>query len=782
MKQKQVPALIFLTFVAATAILAVCFVLPAAAVEPVHNVSDEYYVSQYYANLKSVTLTGDQRTDVVLVALSQLGYHEGDSDADMGGGNISGTKNFVEYNRLYGKLDNDEGNGISYGYAWCCAFATWCVRTAGVPVSIVKTEVSCPRLITWLKAYSTYNTSDSGYVPQTGDLIFFKNPTSTAISTHVGIVRYVSGATVYTIEGNTSTGNVALRSYELTDTYIVGYGVPAYTVNASKAIDFSMSRGYLPGTYYINASPLNVRSGPSTSYEILGGLSYGTKVTVIAESSNWGKIRYNGRDGWIYLGYAQYVPSARYTIYYNTNGGSVVPSQPKADGASTTITAAVPTKAGYNFIGWSTKADAVTAEYVAGSVFTTDADTTLYAVWTVGEYTISFYNGDTLLVSGSFKNGAEAPQPAAPIKEPDMTYKYTFAGWDTNSDGKADIKVGDKIIVTGNTKYYAVFDKTYIEYKVTFFGRGGTAVISSKNYHYGDTVEIPAVADYREGAVKYTFTGWNVPVSTTVTAEASYIAVFSESTAFYTVSFIDGNGNVMLSGEYRYNEIVKVPETTPQKNADETYTYTFSGWNAEPGAVLSDTVYTAQFVSTYIDYKIKFIDGNGNTVSELNAHYGDTVSAPEITPTKQADQMYEYRFTGWDSEIKKVSGDAEYKAVFERVMRVYTVTFFNADGTVYKTATYNFGDTIEIPPDPVRTSSSGTYTFTGWSPEITPVNGNMKFTAQFTFKANKTVEPSENPDGFTIGTVISIAIVSLAATAFVTYIIIRGRRARHDEP
>ncbi len=781
MKQKKIPALILVAIF--IALLIPVITAPASAVSPVHNTSDEYLVSQYYANLKSVTLTGDQRTDVVLVALSQLGYHEGNSEAEMGGGNTSGTRNFVEFNRLFGKLDNDEGNGVSYGYAWCAAFATWSIRTAGVPVSILKTEVSCIRLIDWLKSYSTYNTRQSGYVPEKGDLIFFKSPTSTAISTHVGIVRYVSGSTVYTIEGNTSSECVSLRSYELTDTYIVGYGVPAYASNPSKAIDFSMAGGYLTGTYFVNTATLNVRSGPSTSYENVGSLYYGMKVTVLSVSSGWGKIRLDGRDGWIYLGYAQYVPSARYTIFYNVNGGSpVVPAQPKADGVSTKIVADTPVKNGYNFIGWSTKSDATTAEYIAGSAFTADADTTLYAVFTVGDFTVNFYNGETLLMSGSFKNGAEATQPSAPVKDPDNTYNYTFAGWDADSDGKADIKAGDKITVTSNAKYYAVFDKNYIDYKVTFYARDGVTVISEKAYHYGDPVVIPQVSGYREGPVAYTFAGWNTAVAPTVTANTSYTAVFNEGVAIYSVSFIDGNGSVMSEGEYRYGETVKLPETTPVKNADETYTYTFTGWSAEPGAVLDDMVYTAQFTGTYIEYSVSFIDGDGITVSEISAHYGDTVTAPEAAPGKTSDQMYEYRFTGWDNEIKPVSGNIKYTALFESVMRVYTVTFFNADGTVYKTASYNYGDVIELPANPVRTSSSGTYTFTGWKPEVTPVTGNMNFTAQYSFKANETPGQNDDSGSFSAGTIISIAVVLLAAAAFITYIVIRGKREKHDEP
>ena len=54
-------------------LLVAAMILPAAALTAVHNVSEEYRQSPYYRHLRDLELTGDQRTDVVLVALSQLG-------------------------------------------------------------------------------------------------------------------------------------------------------------------------------------------------------------------------------------------------------------------------------------------------------------------------------------------------------------------------------------------------------------------------------------------------------------------------------------------------------------------------------------------------------------------------------------------------------------------------------------------------------------------------------------------------------------------------------------
>jgi len=770
-------------FVAVAALaIALTLLLPAGAVEPVHTPSNEYLVSQYYANLRSLELTGDQRTDVVLVALTQLGYHEGDSDADMGGGNKSGMRDFVEYNRFHGKIDNNQGNGHSYGYYWCASFATWCVRQAGVPADVLTKEISCHRLIKWLKENSTYKPKTTGYVPRTGDLIFF-NPSSGLDATHVGIVMYVKDGYVYTIEGNTSKHDVGLRYYDLNASNIVGYGVPAYVSNPSRAIDFSMSQGYLPGTYFINTAELNVRRGPSTSHGIHGQLYYGEKVTLLDYSGKWGKINYKGSEGWIFLDYAQYVPSARYTIYFNPNGGEgVIPAQPKADGTDTMLTTQIPERAGYHFVGWSTDPHADVAEYQPDGRFATNADTTLYAVWAKGAHTLRFFDGDTMLLGGMYPKGYEVTPPN-PVRPPDMVYSYTFAGWDSDGDGIADIQPGAAIFAHEDMNLYAVYDTAYIEYKVKFYGRGGE-LISEKTYHYGEPVEMPEVQSFREGKYSYTFVGWDSEVAGTVTGNASYTAVFTEGIALYRVSFVDGDGKIIQSGEYEYGATVTPPGEIPKKAADKTFTYVFSHWDKAITEVTGDTVYTALFDCVYINYKISFVDGDGYVISELTAHYGDTITPPENTPAKSPDLMYEYVFSGWDKEIGPVEGDAVYTAVFERALRTYTVTFFNDDGTVYHTAVYHYGDEIVLPEDPVKTSVTGVYTFEGWTPDITPVTGNMNFTAKFSFTPDELSggDKDDKQAGFWPGAAISIISVVVAAGGFIAYTVIRHRRTYREEP
>lgn len=82
------------------------------------------------------------------------------------------------------------------------------------------------------------------------------------------------------------------------------------------------------------------------------------------------------------------VPAQTFTISYNANGGTGAPgAQTKTYNVALTLSATVPTRAGYDFLGWGTSASDTLPTYRYGNShevatsFTTNAATTLYAVW-----------------------------------------------------------------------------------------------------------------------------------------------------------------------------------------------------------------------------------------------------------------------------------------------------------------------------------------------------------------------------------------------------------------
>lgn len=75
-------------------------------------------------------------------------------------------------------------------------------------------------------------------------------------------------------------------------------------------------------------------------------------------------------------------PAPVYTVSYDANGGSGAPSsQTVKSGDSIIIASQIPTRKGYDFLGWSTSKTALTADYTGGNSMNVTANTTLYAVW-----------------------------------------------------------------------------------------------------------------------------------------------------------------------------------------------------------------------------------------------------------------------------------------------------------------------------------------------------------------------------------------------------------------
>ena len=415
--------------------LASFFITPtAASIKPNYSAyvyGDAYKTSVYYKRLLEAKskLTGDHRHDVILIALSQVGYHEGDSDADMDGWNLEGSGNYVEYNRLFTKLE-----GI-WGYAWCAAFVSWCQYQAGIPAAIDCSEVSCPRMINEiLKPQSLYKTRESGYTPLIGDLIYFKSASSTAVSSHVGLVIGVKDGYVYTVEGNGGE-RVGRHKYALDDSYIVGYGALKYETKAGTDYSvFSLGEDESkPGKYTVTADSLNVRAGAGTSFSVLGTLKYGDEVEVLKFNENWGKIDFNGKEGWISASYLRSSDMNVFTIYYNAGEGKMkLTQQRKFPGSEAFITDEIPRLEGNTFLGWATKKGGEVV-YNAGASYTADENVSLYAVWDPIMLTVTFadYDGSVLAsIEYPYGSKVEAPADLTPTRESDGKFAYEFAGWD----------------------------------------------------------------------------------------------------------------------------------------------------------------------------------------------------------------------------------------------------------------------------------------------------------------------------------------------------------------
>ncbi|MGN8896422.1 InlB B-repeat-containing protein [Flavonifractor sp. HCP28S3_F3] len=115
--------------------------------------------------------------------------------------------------------------------------------------------------------------------------------------------------------------------------------------------------------------------------------------------------------------------AGQYTIQFDSQGGSAVESI-AADYGQPVSAPAEPTRTGYTFGGWYTDAACTGEPYV----FTTmpAGSFTLYAKWTVKQYTITFVTGEgaTTVEPITADYGAAIQAPAAPTRT-----GYMFNGW-----------------------------------------------------------------------------------------------------------------------------------------------------------------------------------------------------------------------------------------------------------------------------------------------------------------------------------------------------------------
>ena len=223
-----------------------------------------------------------------------------------------------------------------------------------------------------------------------------------------------------------------------------------------------------------------------------------------------------------------------------------------------------------------------------------------------------------------------------------------------------------------------------------------------------------------------------------------------------TITWVDEDGTVLEEDtDVLYGETPTYDGTTPTKEADAQYTYTFAGWTPDISPVEGDATYTATYTTTVKKYTVTFVDADGTVLKEA-AEYPYGTAAADIEkpadPVKAADAQYTYTFAGWTPEITAVTADATYKATYTSTVNKYTVTFVDADGTVLKEAAeYPYGTAaagIEKPADPVKAADAQyTYTFAGWTPEITAVTADATYKATYTSTVNKYAVTFVDADG-----------------------------------
>ena len=233
----------------------------------------------------------------------------------------------------------------------------------------------------------------------------------------------------------------------------------------------------------------------------------------------------------------------------------------------------------------------------------------------------------------------------------------------------------------------------------------------------------------------------------------------------YTVTWLNEDGTTIDTTSVYEGTTPTYDGETPEKAEDENNTYTFSGWTDGTNTygatdtlpeVTGDITYTATFDATFkgilsgnlrkglvIDAgtPIRFAmtkTEDSWAILGLQVYLDDVLVKSVQTEQLQPTEPDRYYTTTKKCIVDSYLGSPNsYPRVYHtlRLKSLHTVTWKNEDGTTLetdvdvvagKTPTYNGAD-----PEKAE-DENNTYTFSGWTPEITAVTGDVTYTAQFT--------------------------------------------------
>ena len=155
-----------------------------------------------------------------------------------------------------------------------------------------------------------------------------------------------------------------------------------------------------------------------------------------------------------------------------------------------------------------------------------------------------------------------------------------------------------------------------------------------------------------------------------------------------------------------------------------------------------------EFLFDYNQYKVTFLDWDGDTLQSSMVAYGEYPSYNGATPERESYNQYSYTFSGWGLELDIVTEDVTYIAQYQELLR-YEVAFYNWDGTLLQLNWYDYGEYPSYTGEtPIREADTRyTYTFSGWNPQLDWVTGNQSYYAQYEATFNRYEVTFFNWDG-----------------------------------
>ena len=433
----------------------------------------------------------------------------------------------------------------------------------------------------------------------------------------------------------------------------------------------------------------------------------------------------------------------KFPVYlgYDANNGTNAPNGSSAEivagnSATFTISDSVPTRTGYNFLGWATNKDATSAEYSSGGSITISSNTTLYAVWKkISTFETNEFTQPLAITDWTYGETANTPTATAKYG----TIKYTYS---TAADGTYTEEVP-----TNAGTYYV---KATVEETADYSGLESNAVefkILPKTINTAITqLTAPVKNEVPQTEIEtdeYTATVvWSPEVEDKFGYDTVYTATITITPKTnYTVKGIVENGYTVSGAQTVTNEadsatVTVVYSATENKNSNKfTQPLAITGWT-----------------------------------------YGETANAPTAV-AKYGTIKYTYSNTAdgtYTEEVPTNAGTYYVKATVEETadysgLESNAVEFTILPKTINTAITLTAPVKNEVPQTEIETDE---YTATVvWSPEVTDKFGyDTVYTATITItpKTNYTVKGiAEN--GYTVSGAETVTNEADSATVTTVY-------------
>ncbi len=496
----------------------------------------------------------------------------------------------------------------------------------------------------------------------------------------------------YVFTGWTGTG---LTEKTMTVTIPKGsIGDREYTAHFEKekyTITYNLNGGELeqgvtnPEEYYIDSPDITLNNPSREGYTFIGwtGSNGTTPTNVIIASGSTGNKTYT----------ANYQID-RHTATFDSNlGTTAVPETITKDYNEALGTLPTTSRTGYIFEGWFTERDGGTQ--ISSTTKMPALNPTYYAHWTPITYTIHFNSNNG---TGSMTDETMTYGVSKALTENAFTRDgWTFAGWNTKSDGSGTNYI-DKQEIYNLTdvdgEEFTLFAKwTKDEYIINYDADGGQLENPKTTYSVDDE-EFTLVQPTKEG---YTFTGWtgtgvtnptkNVVISTGSTGNRDYTAHWTATV--YTIEYINNvTGETVLVAGNPTSYTVEDSDITLNNAGDYDTYHFYVGWTSdkETESDLSDSyvIRTNQMKNLKIyaiyqtsPYTVSFDSDGGNDIDPISRQGTEDVG-PLPTPVKEG-----YIFKGWFVNNKLIDQtfhsrvDVTAKAKWEKIPDPVEPTIIN---------------------------------------------------------------------------------------------------------